>query len=266
MFQQDRHLTTEQLSAFLDRQLTPDEEQSYRAHLAACQRCAQSLAGLRQTVGLLKALPLLEVPRSFELPLDIEKQSVRLEATRAARSASTPTLARTTQPQLALHAFTRRSMGVLSALAAVVGILFLLSSFSALFPGPASPSASQTAKESPAGTVVSPTVPPALSPHSGATEPGIAGITPTPTASGPIKPFVRQSGQGTQAQPPGSSQGSPGSTSTSKVLQSETWPVILFFHLSRPEGRLGFGLLLLIFGLPGCILFIRRRRQRKRLV
>ncbi|TMD29929.1 MAG: hypothetical protein E6J04_13720, partial [Chloroflexi bacterium] len=47
----DRHLTTEQLSAFLDAQLSPAEQVEYNAHIESCQRCQGALASLRQTVA-----------------------------------------------------------------------------------------------------------------------------------------------------------------------------------------------------------------------
>ncbi|HLX39760.1 MAG TPA: zf-HC2 domain-containing protein, partial [Ktedonobacteraceae bacterium] len=67
----DRHLTTEQLSAFIDKQLAAEEQAACTAHLQTCQQCQQALAALRQTVMLLKALPQPALPRSFVLPTNL---------------------------------------------------------------------------------------------------------------------------------------------------------------------------------------------------
>nr|MDQ2716803.1 zf-HC2 domain-containing protein [Chloroflexota bacterium] len=71
MTQQHEHLTNEQLSAFLDKQLTPQEQATCEAHMRACTQCQQSLAQIRQTVALLHDLPQAALPRSFVLPADI---------------------------------------------------------------------------------------------------------------------------------------------------------------------------------------------------
>lgn len=70
MSQHDWHLTTEQLSAYLDRQLSEEEQKEYKIHLDACEQCRQTLLELRQTVTLLHALPQPRLPRSFVLPVD----------------------------------------------------------------------------------------------------------------------------------------------------------------------------------------------------
>lgn len=53
------------LSAFLDGELTADEERSVAAHLAACSKCALDLEALRQARDLLRALPPVEPPPGF---------------------------------------------------------------------------------------------------------------------------------------------------------------------------------------------------------
>jgi Putative zinc-finger len=62
------HLQTEQLSALLDRQLPPAEQQRAEQHLATCPDCGEELERLRATVGLLRELPQVEPPRVFSLP------------------------------------------------------------------------------------------------------------------------------------------------------------------------------------------------------
>lgn len=61
------HLDAGLLSAYLDAQVTPDERRRVEAHLAECAACQRELAGLRQTVALLQALPRVPTPRAFTL-------------------------------------------------------------------------------------------------------------------------------------------------------------------------------------------------------
>lgn len=129
MTAQDRHLTTEQLSAYLDEALSVEEQTQCNTHLRTCERCQQALAALRETVKLLHALPQPPLPRSFlltehmlsatssevKLPHVIGAVPRSLAERRAARSWSRTTLT---------------AMRSLTALAAVLGVVFLLSSFS----------------------------------------------------------------------------------------------------------------------------------------
>ncbi len=55
----------ESLSAYIDDQLTARERARVEKHLEECQACADQLATLRQTVALVRELPLLRAPRSF---------------------------------------------------------------------------------------------------------------------------------------------------------------------------------------------------------
>ncbi len=139
MSQLDRHLTTEQLSALLDDQLTQKDEE-YDGHLASCQQCQLELAGLRHTVHLLRALPSPALPRSFVLPAGITQITpIDTEAPGEANihilrsTNSSPQQTHThTSTQTHIRTRTRRSTGrrILSlagTLAAVVGILFVLS-------------------------------------------------------------------------------------------------------------------------------------------
>ena len=129
MTAQNRHLTTEQLSAYLDDELSTEEQARCEAHLHTCKRCQQALVVLRETATLLHALPQPSLPRSFlltenmltsapsetKLPHVIGSVPRSLAERRAARGWSRATL------------MTMRS---LTALAAIFGLVFLLSSFS----------------------------------------------------------------------------------------------------------------------------------------
>lgn len=129
MTAQDQHLTTEQLSAYLDDELSAEEQAQCQAHLFVCKQCQQALAALRETVTLLHALPqpplsrsflltenmLAAVPSEVRLPHVVGSVPHSLAERRAARGWSRSTLT---------------AMRSLTALAAVFGLVFLLSSFS----------------------------------------------------------------------------------------------------------------------------------------
>ena len=57
----------ELLSAYIDGEVSASETLRVEEHLAGCQECQDELASLRSTVGLLRRLPELAVPRSFAL-------------------------------------------------------------------------------------------------------------------------------------------------------------------------------------------------------
>jgi Putative zinc-finger len=61
------HLGDDLLSAFVDDQLTPDEAQQVRAHLATCSVCQERLDGFRSVAALLRRLPEVEPPRDLSL-------------------------------------------------------------------------------------------------------------------------------------------------------------------------------------------------------
>ncbi|HET6320086.1 MAG TPA: hypothetical protein VFG86_26820 [Chloroflexota bacterium] len=61
------HLADDTLSALLDEQLAPAELSAARAHVELCASCAERLAELRQVVGLLRGLPLVQPSRDFTL-------------------------------------------------------------------------------------------------------------------------------------------------------------------------------------------------------
>ncbi len=57
----------ELLSAYIDGEVSASETSRVEEHLAGCQECRDELASLRSTVGLLRRLAELAVPRSFAL-------------------------------------------------------------------------------------------------------------------------------------------------------------------------------------------------------
>jgi anti-sigma factor RsiW len=61
------HIGDDLLSTLVDDQLTPDEAERVRAHLARCAACQERLEEFRSVAALLRGLPELEPPRDFSL-------------------------------------------------------------------------------------------------------------------------------------------------------------------------------------------------------
>ena len=239
---QREHLTTEQLSAFLDKQLTPQEQAFFDAHLQSCQRCQAVLAELRGTVALLHAMPQPSLPRSFTLPAD------RVQVP-AARSHPQPLPVQ--QRRIPRYTMLRRSMRAVSTLAAAIAVIFILSGLLANFhfgAGGATSAASSPVN----GSVNAPTHIPAAKPNL-TQEPQARSLTPTaksqqtrtPSAS-PVVPTP-----------------TPRATSTSVqgVNGGNVNPPSLppYLDISKPAGRLTLGAFLLLLSIAGIIATRRRR-------
>lgn len=269
---QREHLTIEQLSAYLDRQITSPEQASFDAHLASCAQCRDALAELRATVLLLRAMPRPEAPRSFTLPASISNVSSVPTASnitpfpmpaarqaRQTRQANQDTNGRVGSPGRPLHepqaargtrvvrpAF-RRTVRVMSTLVAVLGLLFVLSGLlsnvhlGASNSAGSAPSASSSSAELPAQT------------------PQASSLSRTPSIFGTKKP--QKLGE-TGTTPPVQQKPEvrpvhPGTTTTPANL-----PMLSpFFDLSTMQGRLTLGLALVVLGIFGW--FISRRRYRQ---
>ena len=74
----DHEACQENLSAFLDGRLTSGERSKVERHLEECESCRADLNSLRETVGLLRALPVIQPPHNFFIPAS---ESVRLRQT-----------------------------------------------------------------------------------------------------------------------------------------------------------------------------------------
>jgi len=59
----------EQLSAYLDGELLPREQEAVEQHLATCPSCRWNLNTQRQTVQWTSELPMVRVPRTFTIPV-----------------------------------------------------------------------------------------------------------------------------------------------------------------------------------------------------
>lgn len=243
MSQHDQHLTNEELSALLDEQFPSEVQEAYRAHVQTCERCQQALAGLRQTVALLHALPQPALPRSFVLPVSLKAASTTEHNLHLA----------TAQQQ---NSSVRRSPGSLrgvlqfvSGLAAVVGIIFIISGLLALSSHPlgATTSAQSTSN---AQNVSAGRVPAA---GSGVQTPTDAIVTLTPGHG--LQPDARPHVVAAPTANAGN-QTAYGENNSSPFL-----PVLLFFDLSTAGGRMGLGLFLVIAG-GISLAFLAQRRKR----
>jgi hypothetical protein len=103
----------EQLSAYIDGELSAAERAELERHIPGCPECQEALGELRRVHDLLVALPMPKAPRSFALPLD-----TRLPA-------------RPGQPASQQTATRRRRAGLIQwagAIAATIGLFLLLGS------------------------------------------------------------------------------------------------------------------------------------------
>jgi hypothetical protein len=269
--QENRHLTTEQLSAYLDeQQLSAEEQSQLDVHLKTCERCQQELTDLRQTVALLHALPRPALPRSFVLPLDIQSVGDHVEdeiineaeeselvpiplAAAYSRTSVTSTAKRTRR----WPTYVRTTLRAVSAIAAVLGLVLFLSGVLTSFQGGARNTASTMSKTT-SGSAQSANVASSKDENSnGATKPQIspssqATITPpAPSPTAEASTAVKSTGTPVTGQK---------TFNAAEPTQSQS-PTILFFDLSTGPGRLGFGFLLLLLGVMGYVVFKRRWQQ-----
>ena len=239
--QRSGHLTIEQLSALLDKQLSPQEWAVCQAHLRACQQCQGILADLQQTAALLRALPQPELPRSFVLPATITSPEGQISRPEA-RATVTPISRgrRSTWPR-----YLRTSTRFISTIAAALGIIFILSSLLLSLPQ--------------AGSTTSALAPVAAPSHSNSNA-GTTGIAQTPQAKAqtPTADTVQSTRPKTQLpQPVGTATRKSYSEARHAENLVNTPPLLL--DPSTIEGRVVIGVLLLILGILG-VIFTRRRQ------
>ncbi len=236
----DGHLTTEQLSASFDKQLSPQEQAIFDAHISTCQQCQNKLSDLRLTTALLHALPEEEVPRSFVLPSSI---SILPDRTIRQDTSFTPVQRQHTQISML-----RRSIRVVSTLAAVLALFFIISGMLPLiYPGGGS-STSTASSNSSSGEAS--TVHPAVStpgvhqPNSVLPPVGSAATTPPTETTHSLTPT-------------GTTTTKSSSDHSANHGQSLTVPPAI--DLSQPVVRLGIGVLVLAVSIIGLIATRRRR-------
>jgi anti-sigma factor RsiW len=253
--QDKRHLTTEQLSALLDREASAEEQAQWQAHLSTCPQCQQALTALRQTVAMLHALPQPILPRSFVLPAEAAEPQPVLSRSfalpmAAAEPISPPGAAAPIPIRVSrrrLNPYVRGVLRTVSALAAMIGVVFFLSGVlpSLRYGGGSARSTAATSSgysvpapgdgvTTQSGTVKSPTT---VSQHA---------LSPVATATALVKP--RSSTPIDQ-----------GFNNSNKSGPSLGF-TFLIFNLSTPAGRVGLGMILVILGGMGFVLFKRSRR------
>ena len=231
----DKHLTIEQLSAFFDQQLSPQEQAGFEAHLSTCQHCQRNLADLRLTIALLHAIPEEEAPRSFVLPGNLsfvpERAVQQIPATQK-RRVRFNTL--------------RRSIRVVSTLAAVLALLFIMSGILPPLHFGGASSATNTTSSGTSGeanTAHSTVITPGNQEATNARlQEGAVTTTPTPVPTQTLTPngtATTKTGPGTQTN------------------QGPGVPPVL--DPGQPVGRLSLGVLLLALSIVGLIITRRRR-------
>jgi len=67
IFGKRKHLSEEQISAYVDNTLPEQQRQAVETHLRQCSLCAHKVAATRRTKQLLAALPAPPLPRAFTL-------------------------------------------------------------------------------------------------------------------------------------------------------------------------------------------------------
>ena len=242
------HLTMEQLSAFLDKQLPPSELAFVDEHLHSCKQCRLALADLHATVALVRAMPQPALPRSFTLPANLTP--LPIDAGRQMHRAIEPA-----RRQPAARNGLRRAMRFASAIAAVLGLLFILSGLL-----PAIPLGQ-------GGTTATGSSAPAFAPNqSDRRTPAISSQAATPAVVGTHIVGTTQSGKVGQPRstpaasipthPPATARAAP---PLSRTLAPPALPPYL--DLATIEGRLSLGLALALLGMIGLLLTRRRYRQ-----
>ncbi len=225
MAKQEQHLTTARLSAYIDGQLSPEEQMQTEAHLQTCVVCQQQLAELRQTVALLHALPQPPVPRSFVLPT-AEPAVAASHSSNTVRPLApiTPLLRRRGWPT-----YVAGAVRAVSTLAALVGIVFLLSG---LF-----------------GTVI----PNGSTTSSGGSITSGSGANPT---LAPNIPHITRQGT-TPSSVKGQTVTSPNSHGQTPVQQSPFQVFLTFFNPSTVWVRAILGTILVVLGIIGFMMMRR---------
>lgn len=236
--QRSGHLTIEQLSALLDKQLSPQEWAVCQAHLRACQQCQGVLADLRQTSVLLRALPQPELPRSFVLPATITSTAGQISRPEARATVMPITRGR----RSAWPTYMRISTRFISTIAAALGVFFLLSGLLLSLPHGGATTASA----------------PVFAPSSSNT--GASGVAQTPQARAqtPTADTVQNNRSKTQLPQPVGTAASKSFSDTGHAENLVNTPPQLL-DPSTIEGRVVIGALLLILGMLG-VVFTRRRQ------
>lgn len=254
----DRHLTTTQLSALIDKQLSEQELAACNAHLEMCRQCQSALAGLKQTVAFLQALPEPALPRSFVLPDGLTYLQERPERQGVQQAGANPPARR----RLGSYHI-KRSLRIASTFAAVIGLAFLLSGILPMLPRGegASPS---TATNAP-GTL--------SKQRTSLVRPGITSTSSVATATAqkavsadhhgtPVRTTIPAPtpGNANAARQPAHIRGSSNQNPSNNTSPQPSLPLP---DLGTPVGRQETGFTLLVLGIVGVLLTRRRQRERE---
>lgn len=231
MAKQEQHLTIARLSAFIDGQLSPEEQAQSETHLHDCAVCQQQLTELRQTIALLHALPQLKLPRSFTLPT--AEPAIAPHATPIAR----PFMPMTPRPRRnGWPTYVNGAVRVASTLAALLGIIFLLSGLFGtvihLGGGVTTSGSGTTTSHAPSTTA------PQNVPHVAGT--AYERTTPTSTPT------------------PAQSVSSPDKNEHKTTQQNPLHSFLTLFDVSMAGNRAILGVILLVLGIIGFIVVTRR--------
>ena len=244
----DRHLTTTQLSAFIDKQLSEQELEVCNAHLETCQQCQSALAGLKQTVAFLQALPEPALPRSFALSDRFTYLQERPEPQGEQQARANPPVRRRSGGY-----YVQRSLRVASTIAAVIGLVFLLSGLLPMLPHGESASTGSNAPAASSSSGQRPSL----------VRPGITSTSSAATATAQKAVSADQHGTpgtGNAALTPTHIKGA---SNQSPSKNTSTQPSLPVLDLGTPLGRQEAGFTLLVLGIVGVLLTRRRQRERE---
>ena len=240
----DRHLTTTQLSAFIDKELSEQELAVFNAHLETCQQCQSALAGLKQTVAFLQALPEPALPRSFALSEGFTYLQERPERQGEQTAGANPVVRR----RLGAY-YVQRSLRVASTIAAVIGLVFLLSGLLPMLPHGESAS---TGSNAPAAS--------SSGQRPSLVRPGITSTSSAATATAQKAVSADQHGTANAALTPTRIKGA---SNQNPSKNTSTQPSLPLLDLGTPLGRQEAGFTLLVLGIVGVLLTRRRPRERE---
>ena len=239
----DRHLTTTQLSAFIDKELSEQELAVCNAHLETCQQCQSALAGLKQTVAFLQALPEPALPRSFALSDRFTYLQERPEPQGEQQARANPQVRRRSGGY-----YVQRSLRVASTIAAVIGLVFLLSGILPMLPHGESTSSGSNAPS--ASSEQRPSL----------VQPGITSTSSAATATAQKAVSADQHGTANAALTPTRIKGA---SNQNPSKNTSTQPSLPLLDLGTPLGRQEAGFTLLVLGIVGVLLTRRRQRERE---
>lgn len=207
-----------------------------------CQHCQNALQGLRQTVAFLQALPQPELPRSFVLPTAVTYPQDRPERQAAEHVAQPTSTINQAVRRRSRLSYIQRATRVFSTIAAVIGLIFLLSTVLSI--SHLSGGASSTSTGS--------------APYSSAN--GNANSTPTPR----IKGVIPHNQVTSQTKTPAVASATPAIVPRPSQGQDQQQSSPALPDINTSLGRQEIGFILLALGIVGFLLSRRWRLKPRR--